>query len=105
MLAGPYGDWVHEGQLLDPVCRDIEALFLQSQERVTGTVNVLLRPGSVFIEGVDSPYSLMAASKGVYGEATGEWTAADALGFSRIVGLTGVFHRRAGERAAEKAKQ
>jgi argininosuccinate synthase len=105
MLAGPYGDWVHEGQLLDPVCRDIEALLLQSQQRVTGTVNVLLRPGSAFIEGVDSPYSLMAASKGVYGEATGEWTAADALGFSRIVGLTGVFHRRAGERAAEKAKQ
>ncbi len=100
MLAGPYGDWVHEGQLLDPVCRDIEALFLQSQERVTGVVNVLFRPGSLFIEGVDSSYSLMAASKGVYGEATGEWTAADALGFSRIVGLTGVFHRRAGERAA-----
>lgn len=100
MLAGPYGDWVHEGQLLDPVCRDIEAHFLQSQERVTGIVNVLFRPGSLFIEGVDSPYSLMAASKGVYGEATGEWTAADALGFSRIVGLTGVFHRRAGERAA-----
>lgn len=100
MLAGPYGDWVHEGQLLDPVCRDIEALFLQSQERVTGIVNVLFRPGSLFVEGVDSPYSLMAASKGVYGEATGEWTAADALGFSRIVGLTGVFHRRAGERAA-----
>ena len=100
MLAGPYGDWVHEGQLLDPVCRDIEALFLQSQERVTGVVNMLFRPGSLFIEGVDSPYSLMAASKGVYGEATGEWTAADALGFSRIVGLTGVFHRRAGERAA-----
>ena len=100
MLAGPYGDWVHEGQLLDPVCRDIEALFLQSQERVTGVVNVLFRPGSLFIEGVDSPYSLMAASKGVYGEATGEWTAADALGFSRIVGFTGVFHRRAGEGAA-----
>jgi len=100
MLAGPYGDWVHEGQLLDPVCRDIEALFLQSQERVTGTVNVLFRAGSVFIEGVESAWSLMATSKGVYGEATGEWTAADALGFSRIVGLTGVFHRRAGERAA-----
>jgi argininosuccinate synthase len=103
-LAGPYGDWVHEGQLLDPVCRDIEALFLQSQERVTGVVHVLLRPGSLFIEGVESPYSLMAASKGVYGEAVGEWTAADALGFSRIVGLPGVFHRRAGVRAAEQAK-
>ena len=103
-LAGPYGDWVHEGQLLDPVCRDIEALFLQSQERVTGVVHVLMRPGSLFIEGVESPYSLMAASKGVYGEAVGEWTAADALGFSRIVGLPGVFHRRAGVRAAEQAK-
>ena len=100
MLAGPYGDWVHEGQLLDPVCRDIEALFISSQQRVSGVVHVMFRPGSVFIEGVDSPYSLMAASKGVYGEATGEWTAADALGFSRIVGLTGVFHRRAGELAA-----
>lgn len=102
MLAGPYGDWVHEGQLLDPVCRDIEALFVSSQQRVTGTVHVLFRPGSVFVEGVESAYSLMAASKGVYGEATGEWTAADALGFSRIVGLTGVFHRRAGERAEQK---
>ena len=28
MLAGPYGDLVHEGQHLDPVCRDIEALFV-----------------------------------------------------------------------------
>jgi argininosuccinate synthase len=102
MLAGPYGDWVHEGQLLDPVCRDIEALMLSSQQRVTGTVNVLFRPGSVFVEGVESAYSLMAASKGVYGEATGEWTPADALGFSRIVGLTGIFHRRAGERAESK---
>ena len=35
MLAGPYGDLVHEGQHLDPVCRDIEALFVSSQARVT----------------------------------------------------------------------
>ena len=99
LVAQPYGDLVHEGQLLDPVCRDIEALLTSSQERVTGEVNVLFRPGSLFIEGVDSPYSLMAASKGVYGESAGEWTATDALGFSKIVSLTGVFHRRAGERA------
>jgi len=96
LVAQPYGDLVHEGQLLDPVCRDIEALLYSSQERVTGDVNVLFRPGNLFIEGVDSPYSLMAASKGVYGEAAGEWTATDALGFSKIVSLTGVFHRRAG---------
>ena len=54
-------------------------------------------PAALFVEGVESPYSLMAASKGVYGEAAGEWTATDALGFSKIVALTGVFHRRAGE--------
>jgi argininosuccinate synthase len=99
LVAQPYGDLVHEGQLLDPVCRDIEALLLSSQERVTGDVHVLLRPGNLFVEGVESPYSLMAASKGFYGESVGEWTPADAQGFSKIVSLTGVFHHRAGERA------
>ena len=53
LVSSPYGDWVHEGQLLDPVCRDIEALFVTSQQRVTGVVNVLFRPGSVFVEGVN----------------------------------------------------
>ena len=103
LVAQPYGDLVHEGQLLDPVCRDIEALLASSQERVTGEVRVRMRPGSVFIEGIESPYSLMTASKGVYGEAAGEWTAADALGFSKIASLPGVFHRRAGERAEEQS--
>ena len=52
-VAQPYGDLVHEGQHLDPVCRDIEALLLSSQARVSGEVRVLFRPGSVFVEGVD----------------------------------------------------
>ncbi len=97
-VAQPYGDWVHEGQHLDPVCRDIEALLTSSQARVTGEVKVLFRPGSAFIEGVTSPYSLMAASKGVYGEAAGEWTPADALGYSKMLALTGIFHKRAGQK-------
>jgi argininosuccinate synthase len=96
-VAQPYGDWVHEGQHLDPVCRDIEALLTSSQVRVTGEVKVLFRPGCAFIEGVTSPYSLMAASKGVYGEAAGEWTPADALGYSKMLALTGIFHKRAGQ--------
>jgi len=95
-VAQPYGDLVHEGQHLDPVCRDIEALLISSQARVSGEVQVLLRPGSVFVEGVSSPYSLMAASKGVYGESAGEWTPADALGYSKMLALTGVFYKRAG---------
>ena len=99
-LAAVYGDLVHEGQNLDPVCRDIEALFEASQRRVTGRVAVLLRPGSAFVEGVESPHSLMKASRGVYGESAGEWTAEDARGFSKMVSLPGVFWTRAGEEPA-----
>jgi argininosuccinate synthase len=102
LVSQPYGDLVHEGQLLDPVCRDIEALLWSSQQRVMGEVHLLLQTGAVFVEGVESPYSLMAASKGVYGEAAGEWSAAEALGFSRIAALPGVFYTRAGERAARQ---
>jgi argininosuccinate synthase len=104
LVAAPYGDLVHEGHHLDPVCRDIEALLRSSQERVTGEVRVLFRPGSFFVEGVSSPWSLMAASKGVYGEAAGEWTPADALGYSKMLALTGIFHTRAGENAREQSK-
>jgi argininosuccinate synthase len=96
-VAQPYGDLVHEGQHLDPVCRDIEALLSSSQSRVSGEVSLEFRPGSVFVEGVTSRYSLMAASKGVYGEAAGEWTPVDALGYSKMLALTGIFYQRAGE--------
>lgn len=96
-LANQYGDLVHEGQHLEPVCRDIEALFVSTQARVTGEVKVMYWPGAAFVEGLTSPYSLMAASKGVYGESAGEWTAADALGFSKMVGLPGMFWHRAGK--------
>ncbi len=95
-LALTYGDLVHEGKQLEPAARDIEALLESSQARVTGTVRCLLRPGSVFVVGVESPHSLMAASRGKYGESAGEWTPADAVGFSRILALPGMLHTRAG---------
>jgi len=100
-LAAPYGDLVHEGQHLDPVCRDIEAFLVSSQQRVTGDVHLLLRPGSLFVEGVASPYSLMKASKGAYGESAGEWTPAEAHGFSKMLALPGIFYTRAGRRQGE----
>jgi argininosuccinate synthase len=96
-LAAAYGDFVHEGKQLDLVCRDIEAFLASSQERVTGTVSLTMRPGQLFVDGVESPHSLLAATKGVYGEAAGEWTAADALGYARILSLTGSLQTRAGE--------
>lgn len=101
-LALGYGDLIHEGKQLDPVCPDIEAFFLSSQRRVTGTVSVELRPGRVFVTGVQSPHSLMAASRGTYGESAGEWSSEDAVGFSRILALPGILHARAGQSTNEE---
>lgn len=95
-LSLGYGDLIHEGRQLDPVCADIEAFLESSQRRVTGKVSLELRPGSVFVTGVTSPHSLMAASRGQYGESAGEWSSADAVGFSRILALPGMLHARAG---------
>ena len=95
-VAAVYGDLVHEGKQLDLACEDIEALLVTSQRRVSGTVKFTLRPGQLFIDGVESDYSLLAATKGVYGESAGEWTPSDALGYARILSLTGTLQTRAG---------
>ncbi len=97
MLAGLYGDFVHEGKQLDLACRDIEAFLESSQARVTGTVWFTLRPGNLFVTGTESPHSLLAATRGVYGEAAGEWTPADALGYARVLSLPGTLQTRAGD--------
>lgn len=96
-VAAIYGDLVHEGKQLDLAARDIEALFVSSQQRVTGQVFFTLRPGNLFITGTASPHSLLAATRGVYGESAGEWTAADALGFARVLALPGILQSRATE--------
>ncbi len=94
-VSAAYGDFVHEGKQLDLACDDIEALLVSSQRRVTGTVRFALRPGQLFIEGTSSPHSLLAATKGIYGESAGEWTASDALGYARILSLPGSLQTRA----------
>ena len=94
-IAATYGDLVHEGKQLDLVCADIETFLKSSQQRVTGSVKFALQPGNLFIEGVTSPHSLLAATRGVYGEAAGEWTPGDALGYARILSLPGSLQTRA----------
>ncbi len=96
-VAAIYGDLIHEGKQLDLACRDVEALLDSSQKRVSGKIRFDLRPASLFITGVDSAYSLLAATSGVYGEAAGEWSAADALGYSRIMSLAGSLQTRAAQ--------
>ena len=95
-VSAIYGDLVHEGKQLDLACRDIEALLASSQARVSGEVHFSLRPGNLFITGTESTHSLLAATRGVYGEAAGEWTAADTLGYSRVLSIAGTLQTRAG---------
>ena len=85
-LAQFYGNWLHEGQILDPVMRDIEAYFENSQKHVTGKVFVQLMPYRFHIIGIESAYDLMSSKFGKYGEMNTGWSGNDVRGFSKIFG-------------------
>jgi len=85
-LAQFYGNWLHEGQILDPVMRDIESFLETSQRNVTGDVFVQLQPYRFQVIGIESPYDLMNSKFGKYGEMNTGFTGEDVRGFSRIFG-------------------
>jgi len=85
-LAQFYGNWMHEGQILDPVMRDIEAFLENSQQNVTGDVFVQLMPYRFQIIGIESKYDLMSSKFGKYGEMNTGFTGNDVRGFSKIFG-------------------
>ncbi|HEU4859694.1 MAG TPA: argininosuccinate synthase [Chitinophagaceae bacterium] len=85
-LAQFYGNWMHEGQILDPVMRDIEAFLETSQQNVTGNVFVQLMPYRFQITGIESKYDLMSSKFGKYGEMNTGFTGEDVRGFSKIFG-------------------
>ncbi|MFN8289791.1 MAG: argininosuccinate synthase [Chitinophagaceae bacterium] len=85
-LAQFYGNWMHEGQILDPVMRDIEAFLENSQQTVTGDVFVQLMPYRFQVLGIESPYDLMSSKFGKYGEMNTGFTGEDVRGFSKIFG-------------------
>jgi argininosuccinate synthase len=92
-LADFYGNWLHEGQLLDPVMRDIEAFFTSSQQNVSGDVFIQLMPYRFQIIGIQSPYDLMSSKFGKYGEMNTGWSGEDVRGFSKIFGnQTAIYH-------------
>lgn len=93
-LAQFYGNWLHEGQILDPVMRDIEAFFQRSQQNVTGEVYVQLNPYFFQVIGIESKFDLMSSRFGKYGEMNTGWTGDDVRGFSKIFGnQTSIYHR------------
>jgi argininosuccinate synthase len=81
-----YGMFLHEAQYLEPVMRDMEKFLESSQQNVTGTVSVILRPHCFTLVGVDSPFDLMKTDFGEYGEVNRAWTADDVKGFTKILG-------------------
>ncbi len=93
-LALFYGNWLHEGQILDPVMRDIEAFLENSQATVTGDVFVQLFPYRFQVIGIESKYDLMSSKFGKYGEMNSGFTGNDVRGFSKIFGnQTSIFYQ------------
>lgn len=86
-LSDFYGMLLHESQYFDPVMRDIEAYLNASQAAVTGTVRVRLHHGSAFVLGCTSPHSMIDTGVATYGETNALWSAQDAEGFSKILGM------------------
>jgi argininosuccinate synthase len=85
-LAIFYGNWLHEGQILDPVMRDMESFFESTQQHVSGKVWVQLYPYRFQLNGIESKYDLMSSRFGKYGEMNTGFTGEDVRGFSRIFG-------------------
>lgn len=85
-LAQFYGNWLHEGQILDPVMRNIEAFLENTQQTVTGKVFVQLMPYRFQVTGIESTYDLMNSKFGKYGEMNSGFTGDDVRGFSKIFG-------------------
>jgi len=85
-LAAFYGNWMHEGQMHDPIMRDIEAFLESTQQTVSGKVFVELNPYRFTVIGIESPHDLMSSKFGSYGEMNNTWTGDDVKGFSKIFG-------------------
>lgn len=93
-LAGFYGNYMHEGQMHDPVMRDMEAFLQSSQETVSGRVFIELHPYRFVILGIESEHDLMSNKFGSYGEMNKGYTGDDVKGFSKIFGnQTIIWHK------------
>jgi len=93
-LSQFYGNWLHEGQYLDPIMRDMEAFLTSAQQNVTGEVSVTLYPYRFQINGIESKYDLMSAKFGKYGEMNLGWTGDDVKGFTKIFGnQVAIYHQ------------
>jgi argininosuccinate synthase len=93
-LSDWYGNWLHEGQFLDPTMRNIEKFLEDTQETVTGDVWLTLQPYRFSVDGIESKYDLMSSEFGKYGEENTGWSGDDVKGFTKIFGnQTFIYHK------------
>jgi argininosuccinate synthase len=93
-LSSWYGNWLHEGQMLDPTMRDIEAFLSNTQKTVTGEVYITLLPYRYVLNGIKSNHDLMSDAFGSYGEMNNSWSGEDVKGFTKIFGnQTSIYHQ------------
>ncbi|MCD6063159.1 MAG: argininosuccinate synthase [Flavipsychrobacter sp.] len=85
-LSGWYGNWLHEGMMLDPTMRNIECFLDDTQKNVTGKVFVTLQPYHFTVTGVNTAHDLMNNKFGAYGEMNNSWSGDDVKGFAKIFG-------------------
>lgn len=100
-LAQFYGNWLHEGQYLDPVMRDIEAFLTNTQQNVTGEVQIQLYPYRYQVLGIESSFDLMSSKFGKYGEMNLGWSGDDVKGFSKIFGNQTMIYNQVKEEAGK----
>ncbi len=103
-LAAWYGNWLHEGQYLDPVMRDLEAFMANTQENVTGKVYLTLYPYRFTIDGIESDHDLMKPAFGSYGEINNTWSGEDVKGFTKIFGNQTSIYSKVKQEAGQKLK-
>ena len=93
-LATWYGNWLHEGQFIDPTMRNIETFLQETQANVTGKVHVLLAPYRFQVDGIESEHDLMSSKFGSYGEMNNAWSGEDVKGFSKIFGNQAMMYHK-----------
>src|SRR5688572_23038188 len=101
-LAQFYGNWLHEGQILDPVMRDIESYLESAQENVTSDVYVQLPTYRFQVIGIESTYDLVSSKFGKYGGMSTGWSGEDVRGFRKIFGIQTMIFHQVKEAADEK---
>ena len=93
-LSAWYGNWLHEGQMLDPTMRNIERFLEDTQQTVSGTVFCTLHPYRFTLDGIESSHDLMNTRFGSYGEMNTGWSGEDVRGFAKIFGnQIAIYHK------------